>query len=143
MATAGGGLVASAFVELSENGSASLEETGQEAMLEVSRREIRKSIRDSDGNLRRLPYRILVFIDLYIWEPICTSLRLLQLAAIFVPVIVAVPAIWIGRRVPERDNERIGTLWWYSLLVRSMELAGPAFIKVTSSKICPRGLQLT
>ncbi|KAL2264473.1 hypothetical protein VTK26DRAFT_38 [Humicola hyalothermophila] len=130
MAGAAGGLAASAFVELSENGSAAPEDTGQEAMLEVSRQEIKKSVRDNDGNLKRLPRRILVFIDLYIWEPICTGLRLLELAAIFIPVIAAVPAIWFGRRLPERDNERTGTLWWYGLLVRSMELAGPTFIKL-------------
>jgi len=49
---------------------------------------------------------------------------------IFVPVIVAIPAIWIGDRVKDRDNERKGTLWWYGFLVSSMERAGAAFIKV-------------
>jgi aarF domain-containing kinase len=49
---------------------------------------------------------------------------------IFVPVILSVPAIWFGRRHSDKDGERSGTLWWYGFLVRSMELAGPAFIKL-------------
>jgi hypothetical protein len=51
--------------------------------------------------------------------------------------LVSVPAIWVGKRNKTRGDERSGTLWWYSFLVRSMERAGPAFIKVScGSKIC-------
>jgi aarF domain-containing kinase len=49
---------------------------------------------------------------------------------IFVPVILSVPVIWFGRRQTDKDGERSGTLWWYGFLVQSMELAGPAFIKL-------------
>lgn len=100
-------------------------------MLEVSRAEIRKTAGENDGTLGWLRRRVIVCLDVYIWEPICTGFRFLQLVVIFVPVILAVPAIWVGRRVPERDNERSGTLWWYEFLVQAMEWAGPAFIKVT------------
>ncbi|KAK6858171.1 ABC1 family protein [Apiospora arundinis] len=44
-------------------------------------------------------------------------------------VILAVPAIWVGTRQPDHDNERSGTLWWYGFLVQAMEWSGPAFIK--------------
>jgi hypothetical protein len=54
---------------------------------------------------------------------------------IFIPVIVMVPVVWFGRRVPSRDRERTGTLWWYDFLVASMERAGPAFIKVREAMV--------
>jgi aarF domain-containing kinase len=56
----------------------------------------------------------------------------MHLAIIFIPVVAAVPAIWIGRKVQDHDNARTGTLWWYRFLVKAMERAGPAFIKVSS-----------
>ncbi|KAL2178215.1 ABC1 family-domain-containing protein [Thermothelomyces heterothallicus CBS 202.75] len=130
MASAGAGLAASAFLELSKQGGASPEDTGEHRMLKASRAEIRKSAGEDDGTLGWLRRRLVLFLDLYIWEPICTSFRFLQLVVIFVPVILTVPAIWIGGRVPERDNERTGTLWWYGFLVQAMEWAGPAFIKL-------------
>jgi aarF domain-containing kinase len=130
MAASGGGLAAAAFIELSENGDANPGETGESRMLEVSREEIRKTAGENDGTLRWLRRRVLVLLDLSVWEPICTGFRFLQLVSIFVPVILTVPAIWIGNRIPERDNERSGTLWWYGFLVQAMEWAGPAFIKV-------------
>ena len=66
----------------------------------------------------------------YIYEPIATGLRFIQLVVLFVPVFVTIPLVYIGARDPERDNERSGTLWWYSFLVRQMERAGATFIKV-------------
>ncbi|KAK3381994.1 hypothetical protein B0H63DRAFT_217639 [Podospora didyma] len=123
-------LATAAFVEISEKDNDGAEDTSEKRMLEVSRAEIRKGVRDSDTGLTRVRHQIVVFLDLYVWEPICTGVRFLELAAIFVPVILTVPAIWIGRRQPSRDNERSGTLWWYGFLVQSMEWAGPAFIKL-------------
>ncbi len=99
-------------------------------MLEVSREEIRKKVDENDHGLSRLRHHAVLLLDLYIWEPLCTGLRFLQLVAIFVPVILTVPAIWVGRRRPDQHSERSGTLWWYGFLVKSMEWAGPAFIKV-------------
>ncbi|KAK6525072.1 hypothetical protein TWF281_011951 [Arthrobotrys megalospora] len=66
----------------------------------------------------------------YVLEPVATGLRFLHLALLFLPVMVTMPAIWIGPRLPFRDDERTGTLWWYGFLVRSMERAGPTFIKL-------------
>jgi len=130
MAATGSGLAASAFLELSEEGGASPDDTGEKRMLEVSRAEIRKTAGENDGTLGWLRRRSVLFIDLYVWEPLCTGFRFLQLVVIFVPVILTVPAMWVGTRLPERDNERTGTLWWYGFLVQAMEWAGPAFIKL-------------
>jgi hypothetical protein len=66
----------------------------------------------------------------YIYEPIATGLRFIQLLIIFVPAFATIPIIFVGSRDPNRDNERTGTLWWYSFLVKQMERAGPTFIKV-------------
>ncbi|MCJ1306768.1 hypothetical protein MMC25_000411 [Agyrium rufum] len=104
--------------------------TGEEHMLEVSRAEIRKGVPEDAQGLVRVWKSVVYVLDIYFYEPICTALRFLHLVFIFVPVIGGVPIIWLGARQKERDNERSGTLWWYAFLVRSMERAGPAFIKL-------------
>lgn len=105
--------------------------TGEQAMLEASRREIDAAlpdwVADLDHGWQRKTY---TFVDTYIVEPIATGFRFLHLVFIFVPVLLTVPVIWFGGRVKDRDNERSGTLWWYGFLVKSMERAGAAFIKV-------------
>jgi aarF domain-containing kinase len=130
MAGANGALATAAFVQLSEEENNGPEDTGEKRMLEVSRKEIKKKVDDDDRGFTRLRHQVVLFLDLYIWEPLCTGARFLQLVAIFVPIIFAVPVIWIGPRQPDRDNERTGTLLWYGFLVKAMEWAGPAFIKV-------------
>lgn len=104
--------------------------TPEEHMLEASRAEIAKEIPEDVHGLPRVWKAIYLFVDTLIVEPIATTFRFLHLVIIFVPVIGTMPLIWLGRRQKTRDNERSGTLWWYSFLVRSMERAGPAFIKL-------------
>ena len=118
-----------AFVALSEedNGDG---KTPEEHMLEASRAEISKEVPEDVHGLRRVWKAVYLFVDTMVVEPIATTFRFLHLVIIFVPVIGTMPLIWLGRRQKTRDNERSGTLWWYSFLVRSMERAGPAFIKV-------------
>ncbi|RYP37887.1 hypothetical protein DL767_002759 [Monosporascus sp. MG133] len=129
-AATGGALGTAAFVKLSEKENEGTEQTAEERMLQVSREELKKKVDEDDTGFSRLRHEILLYLDLYLWEPLCTGVRFLHLVVIFVPVILAVPAIWVGKRQPDRDNERSGTLWWYGFLVKSMELAGPAFIKL-------------
>ncbi|KAK6332216.1 hypothetical protein TWF718_002741 [Orbilia javanica] len=69
-------------------------------------------------------------VHTYILEPLATGLRFLHLTLLFLPVMITMPAIWIGPRLPLRDGERAGTIWWYGYLVKSMEMAGPTFIKL-------------
>lgn len=130
----GAGLGAAAFVQLAEKDSPGAdgddEGTLELRMLEVSRAEIAKTLSDDDHGIVKFGKSIVLFLDLYIWEPFCTGLRFLQLAGIFVPVLLSVPIIWFGSRQPDRDNERTGTIWWYEFLVKGMEWAGPAFIKL-------------
>ncbi|ROV92085.1 hypothetical protein VSDG_07517 [Cytospora chrysosperma] len=118
-----------AFVAISEKGEGS-GQTAEKRMLEISRAEIAKEVGENDRGLFRLGHKIILFLDFYIWEPLCTGVRFLHLAAIFVPVIFAVPVMWLGKRQKDHDNERSGTLLWYRFLVQGMEWAGPAFIKL-------------
>ena len=117
------------FVKLSEEDLGD-GKTGEEHMLEASRAEIRKGVPEDVHGLQRVWKTFVYILDQWVYEPCATGFRFLHLFVIFVPVIFAIPAIWIGGRKKERDNERSGTLWWYGFLVHSMERAGPAFIKV-------------
>lgn len=129
-ATANVALGTAAFVKLSEKDNGNTENTAEGRMLEASRDELKKTVDDDERGLYRFGHKFFIFLDLYFWEPLCTGIRFVELVFIFIPVIFTVPAIWIGGRQPNRDNERSGTLWWYNFLVKSMERAGPAFIKV-------------
>ena len=107
--------------------------TGEELMLEASREEIEGEVPKFLRGSKKIRRGIYFFFDAFVYEPVMTGLRFLHLFVIFVPVLLSVPVIWFGRRHPERDNERSGTLWWYGYLVWSMERAGAAFIKVFDS----------
>ena len=99
-------------------------------MLEASRRELEEQIPEDAGSLWRLIKGLSCAFDTYIFEPLATGFRFLHLVVIFVPVILTSPLALLGPRKGERDHQLAGTLWWYSFLVRAMELAGPAFIKL-------------
>lgn len=127
-------LAPGAFLKLAED-SDGHGMTGEMQMLEASREEIRKVVPTDARGLSRLCQSIGVLWYHYVYDPIATGFRFLHLVVIFMPVVVTVPAIWIGRRIENRNNARSGTLWWYRFLVKAMERAGPAFIKVGSSFI--------
>jgi len=131
-AGAAGGAILSplAFVDVANDKSGHGEKTHEEAMLEASRKELDEQVPHALRHSTKYRRGIYFFIEDYIIEPIATGFRFLHLIIIFVPVIVTIPAIWLGSRQPDRDNERSGTLWWYGFLVGSMERAGAAFIKV-------------
>lgn len=123
-------LTPGAFLKLAKNGDDD-EKTGEMQMLEVSRQEVRKTVAENARGVAKLRQSLFVFWYCYIYEPIATGFRFVHLAIIFLPVIVTLPAIWLGPKVKDRNGQRTGTLWWYGFLVKSMERAGPAFIKVT------------
>ncbi|OJJ46349.1 hypothetical protein ASPZODRAFT_151918 [Penicilliopsis zonata CBS 506.65] len=111
-------------LNLAENGDGG-EETGEMQMLKVSQREVQKTLtEDAPGK------SLFVFWYCYIYDPIATGLRFVRLVIIFMPVILAVPLVWMGRRINSGNGTRSGTIWWYGFLVRAMERAGPAFIKL-------------
>ncbi|EXJ80758.1 Atypical/ABC1/ABC1-C protein kinase [Capronia epimyces CBS 606.96] len=118
------------FVEIGEDRDNEEGKTTEMQMLEISRQEISKKVPEDARGLQRLYKSLIYFLDQYIYEPFATGFRFFYLAIIFVPVIVAVPAVFIGPRKKDHDNERAGTIWWYGFLVKSMERGGPAFIKL-------------
>lgn len=118
-----------AFVALSEEDTGD-GKTPEDHMLEASRAEIAKELPNDVQGLRRAWRGLCLFVNVAIVEPLATTFRFLHLVIIFVPVIITIPVIWFGPRRKAHYNERLWTLWWYSYLVRSMERAGPAFIKV-------------
>ncbi|XHF99029.1 hypothetical protein AWENTII_002549 [Aspergillus wentii] len=122
-------LTPGAFLDMVEGGDGH-DKTGEMQMLEASRREIQKSVAEDAQGASKLRQSLYVFWYYYVYDPITTGFRFVHLAIIFLPVIFTVPAVWFGRRIENRNGERTGTLWWYSFLVRSMERAGPAFIKL-------------
>jgi hypothetical protein len=113
-------------------------ETFEQVMLDTSedeRKEEAYGINKSRSLIYRICRHVSIAFSQYIYEPIATGLRFVQLVFIFVPVIVTIPVTFIGSRDEDHDSERSGTLWWYAFLVRQMERAGPTFIKVHHLKI--------
>jgi hypothetical protein len=109
------------------------ERTLEQELLATSDEERRAQIYGVNKNrsiFYRFFRRIKVAFIRFIFEPIATGLRFIQLIIFFVPVFATIPLTFLGSRDPSRDNERYGTLWWYNFLVRQMERAGPTFIKV-------------
>lgn len=122
-------LAPGAFLKLAEN-SENHEKTAEMQMLEASREEIRKTVSPESHGLSRACQTLRVVFYYYVYDPIATGIRFLHLFTIFMPVILTVPAIWIGRTIGSKNGALTGTMWWYRFLVKAMERAGPAFIKV-------------
>ncbi|KAF5352362.1 hypothetical protein D9756_005987 [Leucocoprinus leucothites] len=74
--------------------------------------------------------RITKLLREHVWEPILTAKRFIYLFVIFVPVIAAAPMLLVGKAEKRLKGDRWGAVWWYGLLVRQMEAAGPTFIKL-------------
>ncbi|KAJ5580103.1 uncharacterized protein N7459_006088 [Penicillium hispanicum] len=122
-------LAPGAFLELAGN-SEDHGKTSEMYMLEASREEIRKAVSPDAKGLNRLCQSLWVFWYRYVYDPIAIGFRFLHLVVIFMPVVITVPAIWLGRSAGSQNSARGGTLWWYRFLVEAMERAGPAFIKL-------------
>ncbi|KAG8903494.1 isoleucine-tRNA ligase [Tulasnella sp. 403] len=74
--------------------------------------------------------RIMEFIRCRILEPLSTGLRFTQLLLYFLPVIVTCPMLIVGHPDAAHNGERWGAIWWYGLLTKQMQHAGPTFIKL-------------
>jgi aarF domain-containing kinase len=123
-------LAPAAFLKLAKEHDGH-DKTAEMQMLEASREEVRKTVSPDAQGLSKLCQTIWVYFYCYVYDPIATGVRFVHLAIIFIPVVATVPAIWVGRKVQGRGGARSGTLWWYRFLVKAMERAGPAFIKVS------------
>ncbi|KAA8650049.1 hypothetical protein EYZ11_011816 [Aspergillus tanneri] len=117
------------FLKLAEEGDRG-QETRETQILELSREETRQSIAEDFQVLPGLRQSLFAFWYYYVYDPIATGCRFIHLVLVFLPVILATPAVWLGKRVNGRKGVRTGALWWYNYLVKSMECAGPTFIKL-------------
>lgn len=79
---------------------------------------------------RTIVTRIIQLLREHVWEPILTTKRFIYLFFLFAPVIFTSPMLLVGKQERRLKGERWGAVWWYGLLVRQMETAGPTFIKV-------------
>lgn len=97
--------------------------------------------RSHANTIVRWMYTIHDNFQLYIIEPMGTAKRFLVLVALFLPVIITTPMLFIGKRreggrrrgrkmAKAEGGTRWGALWWYGFLVKQMERAGPTFIKL-------------
>ena len=77
-----------------------------------------------------LCFRIIGVLQDFIWEPILTARRFIHLFCLFVPVIITMPMLLVGSPDKQLQGDRWGAVWWYDLLVKRMQAAGPTFIKV-------------
>lgn len=90
----------------------------------------------SSGNTITLQLRKLWYVVKdHLVEPVYTMLRFIEIFAIFTPVLLCYPITFFGRyHKLDRDevhiSETSGSLVWYRLLRRALELAGPSFIKL-------------
>ena len=109
-------LAPSAFLKLAEDPD-DHGKTSEMSMLEASREEIRTAVSPDARGLRKLCQSLWVVWYCYVYDPIATGFRFLHLVVIFMPVIVSVPALWLGRSVGSQNGVRSGTIWWYRFLV--------------------------
>jgi aarF domain-containing kinase len=90
---------------------------------------------------RSISAKIIALLRDNIWEPLLTAKRFIFLFVLFVPVIVSSPMLLVGKPEKRYRGDKWGAVWWYGLLVRKMEAAGPTFIKVCmrilSAGSCP------
>lgn len=75
----------------------------------------------------------LVFIRKWIWDPLLLLKRTAYLSLLFFPVLVSIPMMFIGQL---KQGVPSGRLWWFKLLSKQMERAGPSFVKVKPLLLC-------
>ncbi|QIW94747.1 hypothetical protein AMS68_000265 [Peltaster fructicola] len=133
-----------AFVTISQAEEEEDGLTGEARMLAASREEIDNYVPEALRGSKHWRVMVWRFLDTWIIEPIATGVRFLHLVAIFVPVMITFPVVFIGPR-RSKDGETALSIWWYGCLVWAMKSAGASFIKLgqwaaTRSDIFPKEL---
>lgn len=72
-------------------------------------------------------YKISFAFHDYVWEPLVTIGRFVELTIIFLPIVITLPISWFGKK---KNNTRSGSIFWYKVLRFSLETAGASFIKL-------------
>lgn len=93
-----------------------------------------KTLEKCRFSVTRAMARYWFYLKDYVLEPMFTIFRFLELSAIFVPVFLAYPISLFGHAVCVSNLSSTtvtsGSLVWYKILRKALELAGPSFIKL-------------
>lgn len=81
-----------------------------------------------DTSLRGWFYRAGYLLRDYVYEPLRTLFRALELGCIFLPVLLVYPITFFGQH--DKAGTRSGALAWYRLLRLAAETAGASFVKL-------------
>ena len=73
-------------------------------------------------------FKVRFFLQDYLYEPLFTCGRFLELSVIFLPVFIVYPITFFGKT--NKYGERFGATIWYKLLRIAAELGGASFIKL-------------
>lgn len=125
------------------------DQTREEALYQASRTELEDAARGLDKENASFLYiwykNIVRWFYKLCYNPVATSLRFIQLALLFGPVLITFPIVLVGPKVALGMNrlygiieddvspsskDRVGAIWWFKYLTWTMEMAGPSFIKV-------------
>lgn len=108
----------------------------------TSQRELQQNIEEARQRKLKKSHNILSYCSRKIWyiikdellEPIFTLLRFLELSVIFIPVLMVYPISFFGRHHRSNNDEfaseTAGSLLWYKILRKALEIGGPSFIKL-------------
>ncbi|CCE64665.1 hypothetical protein TPHA_0I01610 [Tetrapisispora phaffii CBS 4417] len=103
----------------------------QRELEESKARDAELAIMQSKNILTRQLRRLVYYVtDLL--EPLFVTIRFLELSIIFVPILITYPISFFGKRIYYGNDivETQGSLVWYRLFRKALELAGPSFIKL-------------
>lgn len=91
-----------------------------------------RRVRTTQGNIiMRTFYYMKFALEDWVVDPIVTFSRFVEISIIFLPVLLACPICWFGRREKtSKQYVRSGAKLWYRFLRWSIELAGASFIKL-------------
>ncbi|EAZ63956.2 hypothetical protein PICST_52708 [Scheffersomyces stipitis CBS 6054] len=79
----------------------------------------------------RIIYYVKYTIEDYVIDPLVSVARFVELSLIFLPVLVASPLCWFGRRdLRTGKTVRSGAQIWFAYLRWSAEVAGASFVKL-------------
>lgn len=79
--------------------------------------------------LTTLIFSVKFFLDDYLFDPLITFSRFLELSFIFVPLVILSPICFFGKK-QKATNTRSGAIFWYKLMRKAAEVAGASFIKL-------------
>lgn len=95
-------------------------------------KEFRQQKKNHPNVIIRWLYYLRFTLEDYVIDPMITFTRFVELSCIFIPVLLASPICWFGRKHRSEDGNlvRTGATLWYRYLRWSAEVAGASFIKL-------------